>query len=150
MKHHRGNFFGGRGTSLAEPARLIILAKNAAQVAEAEENRAGAAPTSQTILFTKMSEATADHGVASGAADGELIFPTIDVAFARAKYAIAKFFAGGLHTARELTGFVQTQVGGLERAALQNVRTGDPWAVLCGRGPHTEKRIAQKKPKGWG
>jgi hypothetical protein len=78
--------------AVAELAGLEILAEDAAQIAPAEKDRAGAVPATQTIFLTEMRKCTGDACEPSAFAHTNLVVEPVDFAIARANLARSQRF----------------------------------------------------------
>ena len=82
--------------------RVGMKAEHALQVAEREEDRAGAAAAAQAVLFAEVGEPGADFGVATGGADARFVLQAVDAAVSRAHLAAREGGDGFLGAAPDL------------------------------------------------
>jgi hypothetical protein len=84
IEHDAGEFWGVHFGAFAELAGLEILAENAAEIAPAKENRAGAVPTAETIFFAEVRKSAGDTCQSSAFANSDLVIESVDLAVTRA------------------------------------------------------------------
>src|SRR5439155_6184547 len=94
-------------------ADVVVLAEDAAEVAVAEEDGAGAVPAPEAVLFAEVGEGAGDHGVAAGLARGPLVGQPVDPAIAGADPAVGQSRDGAADAFPELAGG-ELEVGGDE------------------------------------
>ncbi len=115
IQHHGRQFLRCRLVSRPFLADLPVLAKLAAQIAAAEENRSRAVPAAQYVFFAVMGAVTVNDGVLSDPAYRALQGPqAIDPTIARAKIASLQMLAGDAGTPRQFAAFKQVQIGGVK------------------------------------
>jgi hypothetical protein len=104
----------------------VVLAEHAAEVAAAEEDRAGAAPAAQAVLLPKGREVRRDDRQPPHAAESGLIAEPVDLAQARADAtAILEQRERAMGAVVELAGRVERKVGRLVVAHVRSVTLPD-------------------------
>ena len=109
-----GQLLGGDRPPLPLPTDVEVLAEHAAEVALAEEDRAGAVPAPQAILLAMMGKGTADDRQPPSAAVGSraVVLAPVGMALARADGAVGQGVDRLAGAAGKLTAFQQFQVAG--------------------------------------
>jgi hypothetical protein len=83
LEHHRPEPLRRRALAPNLPRDFVVLAKDAAQVAAAEEDRAGAVTPAQAVLLAEMREVRGDDRPAADRAEAYHVLAPVDLAAAR-------------------------------------------------------------------
>jgi hypothetical protein len=73
LQHHRREPLGRRLPPLDPPRNVEVLAKDAAQIAAGEEDRAGAVPAAEAVLLAEVRKMGGDDRVAADPAQSALV-----------------------------------------------------------------------------
>ena len=112
-EHLVGQLFGGDGLAVALPTDVEVLAKDAAEVALAEEDGARARPAPQAILFAVVGKGTADKGQPPSAAVGlrTVCLTPVGMALPWTAHAIDQGIDSLAGSVSKIAAVVQFQVG---------------------------------------
>jgi hypothetical protein len=114
LQHHLRQPLGRRRLPLHSPGDVVVLAKDAAQIAAAEEDRARAPFPAQAALLAEVGEMGGHHGVSPDSAEARLVLEAVDLAEPRAHPAApAQQVRGKRCPLAQLAGAVQRQIGRL-------------------------------------
>ena len=95
-------------------ADVPVLAEDAAQVAQAEEDRPRAIPAAQAVLLAEVGEGAGDPSIPASVTDPRLVLHAVDMAVPGACAAVLQLAQPGGDALGQSTRAVQGQVGGLE------------------------------------
>src|SRR5438046_8977708 len=112
FQHHRREAGRRRGDALTAPAYVEVLAEDAPQVASGKEDRAGALPAPQAVLFAKVREVASHHCVTSGLANREPVFQPIHSTITRANFAGPERQESSVDALGQFAAFVEAQICG--------------------------------------
>jgi hypothetical protein len=124
-----------------------VLAKDAAQIAQPEEDRSRAIPAPEAILLTKMREGARDCGVPAGVADTRFIEQPIYMAIPGAGAAVFQFRERGVDAGGEFPLPIRREIGRLKVADEESgfhVPTGANYigSIHC-------RKLMSLQPSGW-
>ncbi len=115
--HHLGQFPGRRLDTRSHLADVVVLAKDAAQIAHGKKDRAAAVPATKWVLLSHVGKTTADQGVAADLADGRLVFQSVHTAVAGAGLTIAQHLHRLLSPPGQFAATMQVQIRRFELVA---------------------------------
>src|SRR5271157_1269640 len=114
IEHKLGDLLRGALRADGLLADVPVLAEDAAQVAQAEEDRPRSIPAAQAILLAEVGEGAGDPCITAGMADPRLVLHAVDVAIPGACAAVLQLAQTGGDALGQSTRAMQGQVGGLE------------------------------------